>query len=317
MIRHPWGVVTGTLRLLWQLTAGTVGICFRYRVTGLAAEAAFFALVSLPPLALSVVAGFGIVARALPPDTLDRITANIIEGAGTFLQPDTVDDVVRPLLDGVVVQAALPITLASLALMLWAGSRWLNVYVDTITIMYGLDGQRHFLKTRALSFVLYLVLMLVLLVLLPLLVLGPELLASIATPAEDVVRGLYWPVVIVVSIVFLTTLYHVAVPVRTAWRRDLPGAGIALLLWVLGSVLLRMYLRVAFGSSSAYGSLGAPIALLFWLYLTALAVLVGAALNAVIDRRWPRGGGTGDARARQAQAKKNMTAAGGAPTVEP
>ena len=97
----------------------------------------------------------------------------------------------------------------------------------------------------------------------------------------------YWPVVIIVSIVFLTSLYHVSVPVRTPWRRDLPGAFLALVIWVVGSVLLRVYLDTSVDRNSAYGSLAAPIAILFWLYITALAVLIGAGLNAVVDRTWP------------------------------
>ena len=86
---------------------------------------------------------------------------------------------------------------------------------------------------------------------------------------------------------FLTSLYHVSVPVRTPWRRDLPGAAVALVIWIVGSVLLRIYLDTSVDSTSAYGSLAAPIAVLFWLYVTALAVLIGAGLNAVVDKLWP------------------------------
>jgi membrane protein len=75
------------------------------------------------------------------------------------------------------------------------------------------------------------------------------------------------------------------VPVRTSWRHDLPGATLAFAIWVLGSYLLRVVLESS--TTSIYGPLAAPIAVLIWLYVTALAVLIGAALNASVDRLWP------------------------------
>jgi len=271
----------------WGLVRGTVAIGFRYRVTGLAAEAAFFALVSLPPLALGVLGAMGLIASHLPPDTLQQVEQSIVDAAGTVLNTTTINNVVRPLLNDVVKGGGLEVTALGLVIMLWSGSRWLNVYVDTITIMYGLDGRRHFLKTRALSFLLYLVMLVCSVLLLPLLVVGPDLLGRLFPEAAGVIRVAYWPVVVAVSIVFLTSLYHVSVPVRTPWRRDLPGALLALVIWVVGSELLRIYLDTSVDSNSAYGSLAAPIAVLFWLYVTALAVLIGAALNAVVDQTWP------------------------------
>ncbi len=98
-------------------------------------------------------------------------------------------------------------------------------------------------------------------------------------------NSLYWPVVVVLSIAFLTTLYHLSVPVRTSWRHDVPGAVFAFAMWVLGSSLLRDILQGA--RTSIYGPLAAPIAILLWLYLTALVVLIGAALNAAFDQVWP------------------------------
>ena len=80
---------------------------------------------------------------------------------------------------------------------------------------------------------------------------------------------------IVLSIGFLATLYHVSVPVRTAWSFNLPGAVFSLLVWIGGSSVLRWVLTItAAESRSVYGPLAAPIAVLLWLYLLAIAVLL-------------------------------------------
>jgi len=79
----------------------------------------------------------------------------------------------------------------------------------------------------------------------------------------------------------------VSVPVRTPWHRDLPGAVLALLIWIVGSFGLRIFLAGSLSGVSVYGPLSAAIAVLAWLYVAALAVLIGAALNAEIDRLWP------------------------------
>jgi membrane protein len=80
----------------------------------------------------------------------------------------------------------------------------------------------------------------------------------------------------------LATLYHVSTPVRTRWRRELPGAIAGMLIWLASSFGLRAYLAYAIGHSPTYGALSAPVAALLFLYFTALAVLLGAELNAQI-----------------------------------
>jgi len=121
----------------------------------------------------------------------------------------------------------------------------------------------------------------------PTMVIGPTLLKG-ALPGQYgvLVDVLYWPVVVVGSVLFLTVLYHVSVPVRTKWYKELPGAVLALILWILCAAVLRAVLAAWFSPVSVYGSLAAPIALLLWLYITALAVLIGAILNAEVDRLW-------------------------------
>ncbi|MET9873564.1 YihY/virulence factor BrkB family protein [Actinacidiphila glaucinigra] len=271
----------------WLLLKDTVDSCMEYRVTGLAAEAAFFVLLSLPPLLLSLVGAIGYVDGIIGTDTIDNIRRNILDAAATVLSDKGVDQLMRPLVDDVFGGGRPDVISIGFVIALWSGSRALNVFVDTITIMYGLEGRRGIVKTRLLALLLYIVALVIGAVVMPLMVVGPDAVVSFLPWSEAVIRILYWPVVLLLSIAFLTTLYHVSVPVRSPWYEDMPGAAVALLMWVLGSFVLRIYLTQTVEGPTIYGSLAAPVAVLLWIFVSAFAVLVGAAVNAAIDRVWP------------------------------
>ncbi|MFG2089713.1 YihY/virulence factor BrkB family protein [Spirillospora sp. NPDC048824] len=291
-------------RVAWTLTKGTAVGAFRYRVTGLAAEAAFFALLSLPPLVIGLIGTMGHLRGMFGRGTVTEIRTWVIDQSGTVLTGSTVDTVVVPLIDGVIEGGSPDIISLSFLLSLWAGSRATNVYIDTISIAYGLSGIRGMIRTRLRAFFLYLIGLLVMLIVIPMLVAGPTLVRRALPESAEFVQALYWPVVVTLSIVFLATLYHLSVPVRTPWRWDLPGAVLALLIWIAGSFGLRLFLAGSLSGVSLYGSLSAAIAVLAWLYVAAIAVLIGAALNAEIDRLWPSAD-TARARAvRDAQAEE-------------
>ncbi|MFI0407586.1 YihY/virulence factor BrkB family protein [Actinomadura sp. 3N508] len=295
-------------RVGWELIKGTAAGAFRYRVTGLAAEAAFFALLSLPPLVIGLIGTMGHLRGMIGPETVADIRTWVIEHAQQVLTGPAVETAVEPLLDDVIRGGSPDIVSVSFLISLWAGSRATNVYVDTITIAYGLSGIRGVIRTRLRAFFLYLIGLLILLIVIPLLVAGPTLAREALPESAEAVQVLYWPVVVTLSIVFLATLYHVSVPVRTAWWRAVPGAALALLIWIVGSITLRLYLTGSLSGVSVYGSLAAAIALLAWLYVAALAVLIGATLNAEIDGRWPS---EVTARARAELAAKAAKAANG------
>jgi membrane protein len=271
----------------WRLVTATVGASFRYRVTGLAAEAAFFAILSLPPLIFALAGSIGFFVDRLDVAQVQTFREATLGLAGQVLTDDSVESVIEPTMNDVLRGGRFDVISIGFVLALWSGSRALNVFVDTITILYGLAGRRGIVSTRVLSFALYVVGLVVGVVVLPLVLAGPDLVRGLLPDQVRVVGALYWPVVIVLSVAFLTSLYHLSVPVRTSWRYDVPGATLALTMWILGSYLLRWTLQNVVGGTSIYGPLAAPIAVLLWLYLTALAVLVGAALNAAFDRVWP------------------------------
>jgi membrane protein len=270
---------------MWRLLASTVSSCMRYRVTGLAAEAAFFAVLSLPPLIFGLAGSIGYLVKQVDASQAGDLRGQILDLSERVLSRQSVETIVTPTVNQVLRGQRFDVISIGFVLALWSGSRALNVFVDTITIMYGLGGRRGIVRTRMLSFTLYVIGLIVGVVVLPLVVAGPQLVDN-ALPAQlDVLNDLYWPVVIVFSIAFLTTLYHLSVPVRSSWRHDVPGAVFALTTWVLGSYVLRDIVQGA--RTSIYGPLAAPIAVLLWLYVTALMVLIGAALNAAFDRVWP------------------------------
>ncbi|MGP3956504.1 YihY/virulence factor BrkB family protein [Nonomuraea sp. 3N208] len=274
----------------WAIVRAATTAGVTYRVTGLAGEAAFFALLSLPPFVLGLIGVLAKIGSWAGGEVVRQVNAWVIEQAGLLFAEDAVEKVVKPLIADVLSDDASKVSIISLGflLSLWSGSRALYVFVDLISVAYGLGEERGIIRTRLMSFGLYVVGLVIGIIVMPILVVGPTLLKD-ALPGEYgiMIDILYWPVVIVGSVLFLTVLYHVSVPVRTKWYRELPGAILALFLWILCAAVLRAVLSAWFSPVSVYGSLAAPIAVLLWLYITALAVLIGAILNAEVDRLWP------------------------------
>ena len=283
--RSPWLVARDSV---WRVVVATVGSCFRNRVTGLAAEAAFWALLSLPPLIFALAGSIGYVFSQFSHAQVHDLRVSIIDLASRALTNQTVDTIIRPTLNDVFKGGRYDVISIGFVLALWSGSRAMNVFVDTITIMYGLDGRRGIVKTRVLSFSLYVLGLFTGVVAIPLVLAGPTVVQRLIPDKLGFLNSLYWPVVLVLCVCFLATLYHVSVPVRTSWRYNLPGAALTMGMWVLGSFVLRLVLTTTAGkSTSIYGPLAAPIAVMLWLYLLSFAVLVGAAVNAAFDRVWP------------------------------
>jgi len=273
-------VVAGVKRLV----ARTAAACIRYRVTGLAAEAAFFAILSLPPLVFGLAGSIGFIAARYDVAQLDLFRQRIIDFSSQALNDGTVDAIIEPTVDEVLSGGGrIDVVSVGFVLALWSGSRALNVFIDTISIMYGMGGRRGIIKTRLLSFGLYVVALFVGVVLVPLVLIGPVLVGQWIPDNWRWLSVLYWPGVLALSTGFLATLYHLSVPERKPWRAAMPGAVFTVVMWIGGSWLVREALDFSSGGMSIFGPLAAPIALLLWLFVMSISILIGAALNASAD----------------------------------
>ncbi|HEX2903130.1 MAG TPA: YihY/virulence factor BrkB family protein [Jatrophihabitans sp.] len=279
-------------RAIRTLVVHTVSRAWSDRILGLSAEAAFWQLLSMPSLFLALLAALGYFSDLAGTDTVNEVQQNLLNGFSRAFSTEVVDQLIAPLVHEVLKQGRADVLSISFALALWAGSSATATFVNTITIAYGMRDLRGAVRSRLLALGIYLASILVGVIVLPALVLGPTVLPRLFPEgarhtADEVISQAYWPVVIILLLLGLTSLYHLAPPQRLPWRRGLPGAALAMVIFLAGSAGLRSYISFIVAHNHAYGTLAAPIAALLFFYLLALGVLLGAEFNAEIERTAP------------------------------
>ena len=262
------------------------------RVLGLSAEAAFWQMLSLPSLFLALIASLGYVSRWFGPGTAVRTERSIENVLSRGFGQQVVHEVIAPILREVLLGDRADVISIGFVLALWAGSSATATFVNTVTIAYDQRDLRGSVRSRLLALWLFLGTVVLGVVLLPMLVLGPGLArksfpAGIRPTVSTLIDAGYYPVLVGLLLVGLTTFYRLALPRRLPWHRGLPGAGFALLVFLGGSAGLRAYIAFILDKNHAYGTLAAPIAALLYFFVLALGVLLGAELNAAVEALKP------------------------------
>jgi membrane protein len=270
-----------------------------HRVTGLAAEIAFFALLSLFPTLVALAAALGSLEVLVGRDVAAEAETAVLDFLRRVLtdEADEVVDAARELFGG---GHAGVLTMGA-AGAVWAASRGFAAVIDALGVVYELEERRSWLRRRAIALVLVLGSVVTGAVLLAAVVLGP-LLGRGQDVADAIGVGATfaafwdwgrWPVMAAVMVAWAATVFHVAPDHRTPWRWDLPGAALAAALWVVASAGLRLYLALAGGANQVLGALGGTLVVVLWLYVLGLALLLGAELNAELAARARATGVTG------------------------
>lgn len=287
------GRVLHRIRLLPILLRQTVAKAWQDRVLGLSAEAAFWQLLSLPSLFLALVATLGYVSRWFGSGAVDRTETAIESTLGSAFSHEVVTKVIHPMLHDVLHSGRADIVSVGFLIAVWAGSSATATFVNTITIAYNMRDLRGAVRSRLLALRLFLGSVVVGVVVLPLLVLGPTLLKRVLpkgtrSALSTLIDAGYYPAVVLLLLLALTTLYHLAPPRRLPWRRGVPGSILAILVFLGGAAALRTYITfIVEHNHAAYGTIAAPIAALLFFFDLALGVLLGAEFNAAIEQYKP------------------------------
>jgi membrane protein len=297
------------LRVPLQVLGRALAKAWQDRIIGLSAEAAFWQILSVPPLLIGLLGSLGYLGDVIGGSAVAEIEQQLLTASKEALTPEVVESLVAPTLDDILGSGRLDVVSVGFLLSLWAGSSATATFMNTIVIAYDQRDVRGPVRTRLKALWLFVIGLGMAVLTLPLVVLGREVLVSLLpddwqATASTLVNAVYWPLVLVGLLVALTSFYHVVLADRLPWRRHLPGSVLAVGFFLLAALVLRAYVADILTTALPYGALAAPIAALLFCFLFGMAVLLGAELNATIQARWPAPLRRHEARRRRRRAGK-------------
>lgn len=247
----------------------------------LAAGVAFYAFLAIFPAIIAAVLLYGLIAD---PATIQ----SQLDSLGTAV-PDAVKDLVTQQLQSVSSrpQSTTISFIVTVALALWSASGGVSNLMTAINTAYDEEETRGFVKKRGLALLLTVGAIVFMLLMLGLVAVAPAVLNFLG--AEGIFRflaqAIRYIVLVLVIAVALAVLYRVA-PDRDApkMRWVSVGAGVATVIWLAASIGFSLYAGMG-GYAKNYGAVAGVVVLLFWLWLTAYAILLGAEINAESEQQ--------------------------------
>jgi membrane protein len=271
-------------RAWWSALKRTVSEFRADNLTDWAAALTYYAILSIFPALIVLVAILGLAGDSATQSVLDNLNE---------LGPGPATDIVS----GAIKQIASNQGTAGIALVvglvaaLWSASGYVGAFGRACNVVYEVEEGRPFWKLRPLQLAMSLLLiLLVALSAIAVVVTGPLAeqvgnlfgLGSTAVTIWDIAK---WPVIVVTVITMLAMLYYGAPNVRhSGFRWITPGGILGVGLWLLASAGFALYVANFGAYNKTYGSLAGVIVFLIWLWISNLAVLLGAELNAELER---------------------------------
>jgi membrane protein len=265
------------------------------RVLGLAAETAFFAVLSLFPALLIATSLLSLLDVVVGADVAARAESRVIAALEAILtdQSSAAIRSVQSLFEG---GYGGLLTFASIGALVTLSGAW-AVVVEALNLAYDTVELRSWVRRRLLGLLLGMATMLVVVITLAAVVVGPLLGRGEAVAGVvglDQAYAIGWRIVRLPALFLVTTLwlmfvYHVAPNRSTTWRASLPGALLTAVAWLLATGGFSLYLRVVGERNPVLGAFGGGAIIMIWVYLLSVALLVGGELNAVLQERAGRG----------------------------
>lgn len=261
------------------------------RLLAVAAGVTFYALLALFPAIGAFVSIYGLVAD---PATIQEHLQSL-----SGLLPGGAVEIIGGQVQRISEQGSttLSFTLAAgLAVSLWSANAGMKAIIDALNVVYDEEEKRGFIRLNAISLamtlgaIVFLSLALVVTTVIPI-VLG---FVGLREGTEWAIRLLRWPLLLAVVIVGLAALYRWG-PSReeASWKWLTPGSIVAAILWLVVSVGFSLYVSNFGTYNETYGSLGAVIGFMTWMWLSATVVLLGAELNAETEHQTAKDTTTG------------------------
>jgi membrane protein len=252
-----------------------------------AAVVAYYAMLALVPLLAVVVA----IALGSAP----QITNQIRQLSQQWL-PAEGNTLIQEQLDKLRQNPPTAVISLGFVILLWSASSLFVAVMDTINACYGVRDNRSWWKRRLLAIGLTVVEAVLFLGAVLSILLWPKIMGwiGLGTVAGVVATVVQWLVVIVVLLISFAIAYYFCPDVEQEWEWITPGSALGVVVLVLLTLAFRFYVQYGSSYSETYGALAGVIITLLWLYLAALALLLGAEINSVIEHAAPHGKAPGE-----------------------
>jgi membrane protein len=253
------------------------------RLLAIAAGVVFYGLLALFPAITALVSSYGLFADpSTVQDNLRSLAVMLPSDAFGVVQ----DQVGRVLAKG---SSTLGWTfLFGFVVALWSANAGTKAIIDALNVVYEEQEKRSFLKLNAISIILTLAALITVVLAISAVIVIPLLLQrlNLGDTGKTVVSFGRWPALAILLLSALAVLYRYG-PSRSQprWQWISVGAITAVILWLGGSATLSWYLSRFGNYTATYGSLGAAIGLMTWMWMSAIVVLFGAELNSEIEHQ--------------------------------
>ena len=284
----PWQIPwAGWKDILWR-TYGQIG---DDRLLAVAAGVVFYGLLAIFPAVTAFVSLYGLFAKASTISDHLSLAAGVIPSGGV--------EIIQEQINRITAKGDARLSLAfafSLGLALWSANAGMKAVIDALNVTYNEKEKRGFIKLNLISLALTVGAILSLLVALGSIVVLPLILSSFGLGGwtEILLRFVRWPVLICLVVFGLAVLYRFG-PSRESprWEWLSVGGVTAATAWLVGSALLSWYLANFANYDATYGSLGAAIGMMIWMWMSSIVILVGAELNSEIEHQTAQDSTTG------------------------
>ncbi|HEX5434348.1 MAG TPA: YihY/virulence factor BrkB family protein [Candidatus Angelobacter sp.] len=243
---------------------------------------AFYFIAALIPMLFFIVTILGFFAQS------QDLQSSFFGYAGRFMPPDAFT-LLQKALKGIARNATGFKLFVGLALALWSGSGGLSSVMDALNRCYHVKDARPYWKQKVISLWLTIAIAALIVLALVIVLYGGSIAQFVGTHTglSDVTVILWeivqWPLAIFFVVFSFALMYYWGPDADQKWQWITPGSLFGVLLWIGASVGFRVYLHYFNSFNKTYGSLGAVIILLYWLYITGVAILIGGEINSEIE----------------------------------